>query len=1386
MPTGPVIGSNRPSMYFMAGTLVIWLVSSVAAQNLVPNPGFETYTICPSFLSEIELATPWISATEATPDYFNSCASTFLIDVPTNFGGYQPSLNGGAYAGCYFKGPPFYREYLQVALSEPLEEGTCYHVGFFINLMNQCCGVNQAGLYISEVAPTSVGTMVLPFEPQITGDGGYYSDTVAWVEISGFYPAQGGEQYITIGNFEGDSETSYDPMCTFSNPFSYYYIDSVYVIEEGPTSELPLELGPPVEACIEYEIDGESGDVVYTWSDGSHGHTLTVNTAGVYVLTITDGCAIGIDSVEVTFEDIPPVAINPGFISLCEGQTYTIMLDPDAGDYLWNDGSTASDYTITGPGLYSVTLDDGCDLSSDGIMVEVTLLPQAVDLGNDTTLCDGDGFEIIVDPGANDIQWQDGSHLLTYTIEMPGIYAVTISNACGEVYDEIVVTGLQPPVIDLGPDTLGWCLDDAITYAFDPDLGDYSWSDGSFDPFFSIYDPGIYGVTVTNQCGITQDMVTVYEVPEPITGFADTIDVCTSSFPYTLLVAQSSPLDEILWSTGATTSQITVSGPGDYAVTISNACYIVSDDVHLRSISSPDVTLPDTAVICLSDTLLLDADIPLASYLWQNGSTLSTFEVTAPGWYAVTVSTSCGADSDSTLVTSSPMVAPPDLGPDLTLCPGGQITLYANSGSGMYLWNDMSMADSLSVTVSGTYSVTVMDQCTTAADTIQIAASNAPPDVDLPSALTLCHGQTIVVDALLAGVSYMWSDGTIEPSLTISLPGTYSLTVTNSCGADEDSVLVIDGGALPFIDLGNDIQLCPGDVQVLTPDFSAADAWQWQDGSTNPTFLVNSAGTITIEASNACGSSFDTLYATILPDVPSFNLGNDTALCQSDILVLAINTPGVTITWFDGSHNDQITVTGSGTYTAEIENSCGLSADTLIVAPLPQIPLLSLGPDQFLCPGELLTFSPGIQDVQYLWQDGSTASSYSTTQTGQVILTISNECGTSTDSLLITESTDGPQLDLGPDVTGCDGSIVTIQSGITGVTYTWQDGSSSPFFQVTDDALLTLHIANSCGVDDDTIAVYFIAPPDPDLGPDTVLCDQEVLTLTSIAAPETSITWQDGSHAPEFVVTTAGIYSIQHSNACGEKADSIVVSYLSVPQAFSLGPDVVLCPGESITLQSPPTADLLLWQDGSNSNAITADRDQIYSLTIFNECGSTHDDLNVDIDSAMPVISIDGNVICPGEILTLDASQPFDALYVWSTGATAPSIDVAMPGDYMVTVMTPCYMVSDTTSVMPAEDCSPAPLFYIPNVFSPNDDQVNDVFSIQFNAGAEINTLIGDIFDRWGNHIFRSTELSFAWDGTLRGEPLNPGVYVYVFTFTYSNGVTMVTKTVMGDITLMR
>lgn len=682
--------------------------------------------------------------------------------------------------------------------------------------------------------------------------------------------------------------------------------------------------------------------------------------------------------------------------------------------------------------------------------------------------------------------------------------------------------------------------------------------------------------------------------------------------------------------------------------------------------------------------------------------------------------------------------------------------------------------------------MTIQDQCTSASDTIQITTSNMPPLLDLPSMLTICQGQSLNIEANVSGVSYLWSDNTTSSSLQVTQPGVYSLTISNACGSDSDTIVIIDGGSLPFIDLGNDIQVCPGDSQTIVPDLNNVQSWVWHDGSTSASFIVQDTGLIAIEVSSGCGSASDTLYVSLLPDIPLLHLGNDTALCPDEMLLLEIDIPDVSIIWFDGSDGDQITLEGSGVYYAEIENACGTSSDTLVVTALPAIPLLTLGSDQLLCPGELITLNPGIPDVLYEWHDGSTGSVFSTTEAGQITLTIANACGESADTLLIIESTEGPQLDLGADVMACKGDTVTIHAGVAGVSYLWQDGSTDPFFQVIDDVLLSLHISNACGEDDDTIRVHFINPPAPDLGEDTILCGQEVLTLQANADHETTIFWQDGSESANYVVAISGMYSLQLSNFCGVESDSILITFLDAPLPFSLGPDQVLCGDESIILHAPMTMDHLLWQDGSDSSMILVDTGQLYSLTISNACGMAYDDVMVTIDLNVPTIVFDSLLICPGDVLTLDASQPFDADYLWSTGASNASIDILHPGGYTVTIMTDCYTVSEILHVFAGNVCDDDVQFFIPNVFSPNDDQVNDVFQIYFNEDTEVISVTGDIFDRWGNHIFNSIEHPFSWDGKSKGKSLNPGVYIYKLTLVYSNGLSIVTESVIGDVTLLR
>lgn len=201
---------------------------------------------------------------------------------------------------------------------------------------------------------------------------------------------------------------------------------------------------------------------------------------------------------------------------------------------------------------------------------------------------------------------------------------------------------------------------------------------------------------------------------------------------------------------------------------------------------------------------------------------------------------------------------------------------------------------------------------------------------------------------------------------------------------------------------------------------------------------------------------------------------------------------------------------------------------------------------------------------------------------------------------------------------------------------------------------------------------------------------------------------------------------------------------------------------------------------------MVADKAQTYSLELSNQCGIKSDALTLAFDNNVPVVALGpSQSLCPGDMIDLDVTQSFPATYEWSTGSGLPSINIVSPGSYAVTVSALCFDANDAIVVEQADDCFPTAL-YLPNVFSPNDDNINDVFTLSTNPEVQITKLEGTIFDRWGNQIFYSGDIPFVWNGRFKDDLMQPGVYVYVITIDYSVNGLQRHVVLSGDVTLIR
>ena len=232
--------SNRINKILLI--LLLFSISSDAQKNLVPNPSFELYTIaCDSMNAGMGGATNWKEAVIHPIfkyAYDNSCSTNSCCGVPYNtFGScYQYAHSGNGYIGFYFyyipSGLGNLRDYVQTQLLKSLTANKCYYIEFYVN-QNEFYAIstNNVALLVGDTAIYSDSNKYTPAIPQIQQYGNpIISDTMNWVKVAGIYTAHGGEQFITIGNFNDDSHTATTKRSIGFNAGCGNFIDDVSVI----------------------------------------------------------------------------------------------------------------------------------------------------------------------------------------------------------------------------------------------------------------------------------------------------------------------------------------------------------------------------------------------------------------------------------------------------------------------------------------------------------------------------------------------------------------------------------------------------------------------------------------------------------------------------------------------------------------------------------------------------------------------------------------------------------------------------------------------------------------------------------------------------------------------------------------------------------------------------------------------------------------------------------------------------------------------------------------------------------------------------------------------------------------------------------------------------
>lgn len=297
---------------------------------------------------------------------------------------------------------------------------------------------------------------------------------------------------------------------------------------------------------------------------------------------------------------------------------------------------------------------------------------------------------------------------------------------------------------------------------------------------------------------------------------------------------------------------------------------------------------------------------------------------------------------------------------------------------------------------------------------------------------------------------------------------------------------------------------------------------------------------------------------------------------------------------------------------------------------------------------------------------------------------------------------------------------------------------------------------------------------------DTTICEADNAFIgTQNFNPDinTTFLWHDGSTGETYPVKstdTIAWIKVTYADGCFY-SDTIRINRLQSP-FIDMGYDVTLCNSDTLfPFQQSENIDYF-WNDGTTHPFQVVSTSGNYGVTVTNEFGCTaYDEIWVTVLPVPEVNLGQDTTIRAGDFVQLDAGNP-DASFFWSTGETTRTITGFANQTYWVRVEKDGCMASDTISIGEFPSCTLA----VPTAFSPNDDGVNDLLYVRGDNFIEFELMI---FNRWGEMVFQTKDVSMGWDGRFQGKEQAVDAYNFILRGKCVDGQITSSK---GTITLLR
>jgi gliding motility-associated-like protein len=934
----------------------------------------------------------------------------------------------------------------------------------------------------------------------------------------------------------------------------------------------------------------------------------------------------------------------------------------------------------------------------------------------------------------------------------------------------------------------------------------------------------VYTLTATNTCGSTNATYTVTTNPLPtITIVNDS--VCNGGAG-SLTASGADTYTWNTGTNGATISSSNITSNTNFTVTATNTLTTCQNTQvgHIIVRNPPSITTNSVAICQGVQTILTASGGASNSYTWSPGgpSGNDTYSVTPSNTNPIIVT---GADvfgcinTNTVTVNAQPVFTINPGG----ICPGASTVLTPNPAvntATTYSWVPLNLtttntAPSVTVQPSSTTHYTITSTNPSGCSYMQTdsVVVNNSITITPPTNTLICSGVTSTLS--VSGASaYTWlaSAGAVTPvtagdfsSVLVNQTGSVTYTVSGSSGSCNNSTIFTVNVAPAFTiaaTVSPSASVCPNSTVTLTGNPAATYTYTWSNGVTDgATFTPASTQTYTLTGidANGCKSTINqniTVYSTSTISVTS------PSICGLGSTATLTANGATTYTWSSttsGGHTNTTTsipTVNPQTYTVigTDGNGClsSVATSTVVINALPVISITSSPANATTCAGSTITLS-GNGANTYAWTGGVidgtafTPAASPQIQTYTVTGTDLNGCkGTKTQTITINAL---------PTVTVtsaniCLGFSTSLNAG-GALTYTWSTLATGATINVspTTNQSYTVAGTDANGCINAAVSTVTVNPlPVITIASNpngAAICSGASATLTASSTSTLSVTfdWNNtGTNTNPIVVNpnvqTAYTVVGTDINGCESATKTITININQAPTSQTITGNTFVCVGAlgGVTVLSAPNNGY--WTGpapstatvSANSTTANITHGGIYTLNTINNCGNAQTTYTVTADSVKASFTaspVTGQT--PLSVTFTNTSVGNSLTYGWSFGDVSSSTNpnpthiYTGAGIYQAVLLAIDNLGCKGLDSLTITVNDVPSIIVIPNIFSPNGDNINDVFVVNATG---ISNFDCKVYDRWGLLLHEWDGIDGGWDGKAKnGVNCTDGTYFYLITY---------------------